>query len=157
MRETDYQHRPRTDGGHACAPADCYTQGSCTLASKQVPAWARREQGTLRHTGRPRRSMGAGFENEMCLTGNCSSARHVCALPPRGSWLADYVPSIMKVCQCPNITMAGRGCNIPCPGGHSNPCSGHGECLYGSGTCVCDFGWQGDYCCDCCSVASLST
>jgi hypothetical protein len=85
------------------------------------------------------------FEAEMC-TGNCSYPAHQCGLVPAGSWLADYVPSIMKVCRCDNYTMAGRRCDTPCPHGHSNPCNGHGECLYSTATCACDFGWQGWFC-----------
>jgi len=82
------------------------------------------------------------FEAETC-TGNCSAPAHICGLVPANSWLMDYVPSIVKVCRCENYTMAGRRCDTPCPHGHSNPCNGHGECLYSSATCACDFGWQG--------------
>lgn len=82
------------------------------------------------------------FEAELC-SGNCSYPAHICGLIPANSWLSEYVPSIMKVCRCENYTMAGRRCDTPCPHGHSNPCNGHGECLYDTATCACDFGWQG--------------
>eukprot|EP00066_Takifugu_rubripes_P026344 XP_011615610.1 PREDICTED: stabilin-2 [Takifugu rubripes] len=37
----------------------------------------------------------------------------------------------------------------PCPGGHQNPCSGHGQCsegIGGNGTCVCDSSFRGSRC-----------
>jgi len=92
--------------------------------------------------------MGASsqYQNPICLTGNCSSPVHICGVVPATSWLSEYIPSTIKICYCANYTFAGRSCNIPCPGGHGNPCSGHGECLFNSAKCACDFGWQGSSC-----------
>ena len=82
---------------------------------------------------------------ELCLTGNCTfSPFHICSFVPKESWLYTYMNTPVKVCRCENTTMAGPRCNIPCPGGHQRPCSGHGECLYPSATCNCDFGWKGE-------------
>jgi hypothetical protein len=94
----------------------------------------------------------ASFENVQCLGAgtNCTTGpAHICSTPPLGSWLAQdgvrgYVPTIMRVCRCPNITFSGPMCDKECPHGHSNPCNGHGECLFASSTCACDFGWQGE-------------
>ncbi|KAK7489631.1 hypothetical protein BaRGS_00019026 [Batillaria attramentaria] len=47
---------------------------------------------------------------------------------------------------CPGFY--GQDCK-PCPGGHKNPCGGHGECndeMYGSGFCVCDRNFRGTQC-----------
>lgn len=147
VNEAEQRHRPCVYPGQPCAVAHrCLASQRCPWLRSRARrwtggwGWASAVAAMLLCN-----IMDAGaFGNEMCLMGNCSSARHLCQIPPRDSWLAIYVPSIMTVCQCPNVTMAGRACNVPCPGGHSNPCSGHGECLYGSATCVCDFGWQGD-------------
>jgi hypothetical protein len=92
----------------------------------------------------------ASFKNTLCLSqAVCTGPAHICATPPLGSWLAQdgpkgYVPTIMKVCRCQNITKAGPKCDQACPHGHQNPCNGHGECLYESATCECDEGWQGE-------------
>jgi hypothetical protein len=93
----------------------------------------------------------ASFENVQCVPAtNCTTGpAHICSTPPLGSWLAQdgvkgYVPTIMRVCRCPNITFSGPMCDKECPHGHSNPCNGHGECLFASSTCACDFGWQGE-------------
>eukprot|EP00802_Teleaulax_amphioxeia_P012634 Tamp_12677.p1 GENE.Tamp_12677~~Tamp_12677.p1 ORF type:complete len:496 (+),score=54.96 Tamp_12677:45-1490(+) len=94
----------------------------------------------------------ASFKNTLCLSqAVCTGPAHICATPPLGSWLAQdgpkgYVPTIMKVCRCQNITKAGPKCDQACPHGHQNPCNGHGECLYDSATCECDEGWQGKEC-----------
>ncbi len=90
------------------------------------------------------------FENTQCLSqAVCTGPAHICATPPLGSWLAldgvkGYVPTIMKVCRCANITKAGPNCDQACPHGHRNPCNGHGECLYESATCACDFDYKGE-------------
>ncbi|XP_076469573.1 stabilin-2-like [Babylonia areolata] len=50
---------------------------------------------------------------------------------------------------CPGFY--GREC-LPCPGGHKNPCGGHGECsdqMFGTGFCICDTHFRGERCDKC--------
>jgi hypothetical protein len=102
-----------------------------------------------------------GSKSEVCETGNCTGgAAHVFAQVPQDErgpcvqcsgktfcpWLKKYTSDTAKYCYCANTTMAGPNCDRECPNGHANPCNGHGECLYASATCACDFGWQGNNC-----------
>ena len=148
-----------------CTAARVRTQGRQRLRPIFLPtagrAAAARRRGRMRLSG----ALGAvlmtvlsnlegtaSFENVQCLGAgtNCTTGpAHICSTPPLGSWLAQdgvkgYVPTIMRVCRCPNITFSGPMCDKECPHGHSNPCNGHGECLFASSTCACDFGWQGE-------------
>ena len=89
-----------------------------------------------------------GTQNEKCPSGNCTGGpAHKCGLVPKTTWLGKYVSPILKVCHCENLTMAGPYCDKECPHGRSNPCNGHGECIYSTATCACDFGWQGALTC----------
>ncbi|KAL8622047.1 hypothetical protein ACOMHN_056532 [Nucella lapillus] len=52
---------------------------------------------------------------------------------------------------CPGFY--GQDCR-PCPGGHKNPCGGHGTCsdeMFGSGICKCDRNFRGERCDTCLS------
>lgn len=42
-------------------------------------------------------------------------------------------------------------CSKECPGGATNPCSGHGTCDVESGRCICAWNWKGDELCKTCS------
>eukprot|EP01062_Namystynia_karyoxenos_P040595 TRINITY_DN2958_c0_g3_i1.p1 TRINITY_DN2958_c0_g3~~TRINITY_DN2958_c0_g3_i1.p1 ORF type:complete len:3630 (+),score=575.81 TRINITY_DN2958_c0_g3_i1:98-10891(+) len=52
----------------------------------------------------------------------------------------------------------GKDCEQECPGGHLDPCSGHGECcdgVNGTGRCSCtNPGWRGNSCCKSCPGTS---
>ena len=45
----------------------------------------------------------------------------------------------------------GSDCSEVCPGGHINPCHGHGVCNPGNGVCACDVNWRGNSICSACS------
>jgi hypothetical protein len=84
-----------------------------------------------------------GTSNPCSGHGTCfeSGGTAVCACQPNYSGIA---------CQnvnCPSGTW-GPSC-LACPGGQSNPCSGHGTCSQGAagdGTCTCNPGFQGADC-----------
>lgn len=46
----------------------------------------------------------------------------------------------------------GDDCSNVCPGGHVNPCNGHGVCNALDGICTCDVNWRGDVTCSVCST-----
>ncbi|XP_064235981.1 stabilin-2 isoform X2 [Aotus nancymaae] len=63
------------------------------------------------------------------------------------SGCARYCNGTVKIPKCCK-GFYGPDCN-QCPGGFSNPCSGNGQCadgLGGSGTCICEEGFQGSQC-----------
>ena len=125
----------RVCGGHgACDPASgaCACDGhwagaGCTLCEF---GWS----GTRCTTACPRPSpggppcSGAGvchLEGCVCNAGACGPACNETACPhcPTGTW--------------------GPSCAGRCPGGGMLPCGGHGECLQGSGRCLCQDGFAG--------------
>lgn len=52
--------------------------------------------------------------------------------------------SVSGTCTCSSPGWKGDKCNIECPGGHANPCSGRGHCFATNetaATCFCDVGY----------------
>eukprot|EP01012_Entosiphon_sulcatum_P008570 TRINITY_DN14698_c0_g1_i1.p1 TRINITY_DN14698_c0_g1~~TRINITY_DN14698_c0_g1_i1.p1 ORF type:complete len:4384 (-),score=244.51 TRINITY_DN14698_c0_g1_i1:47-12031(-) len=61
----------------------------------------------------------------------------------------------LVACGCPS-GWAGSSCDLPCPGGTSNPCNGHGLCKGINATCTCSSGWFGSDCSVACPTGSGS-
>lgn len=78
-----------------------------------------------------------------CLFGTVGSGNDV-------TYGADSDTTLSQLCQC-HTGFWGSGCQSTCPGGVTNPCGGHGECVKDSGHCVCHVGWSGADCSQCSS------
>eukprot|EP00906_Rhabdomonas_costata_P038727 RCo054773 len=90
----------------------------------------------------------------LCNNGSSGDGSCVCTTSSTaGAWAG----TLCTVCQA---GYWGSSCNQQCPGGASNPCSGHGTCadgsvtLPGTGVCTCVAGYWGADCSQSCPLLS---